>query len=188
MRYTSSITLSFLVTLLSVIGRGESYAEEYVTHTFNDMYGSTLIVSGTPEVGVTDFVTYRCNNTNVKFDMDHVNPLGTKVISLVFSKGAQMTTTAVENLKELTLLHRPANDFCTNLKIALSTDSTDGSWRVLSAEDGDDIAYYKGSIIAKFPKGKYYIRMTNAVSNQVSVTKVRYTVKNCNCFPYETKE
>lgn len=187
MRYTSSITLSFLVTLLSVIGRGESYAED-VTHTFHDMYGSTLIVSGTPEVGVTDFVTYRCNNTNVKFDMDHVNKVGTKVISLVFSKGAQMTTTAVENLKELTLFHRPADDFCTNLKIALSTDSTDGSWRVLSAEDGDDIAYHKGSIIAKFPKGKYYIRMTNAVSDKVSVTMVRYTVINCNCFPYETEK
>ena len=187
MRYASSIVLLSLITLLSVIGRGESYAED-VTHTFHDMYGSTLIVSGTPEVGVTDFVTYRCNNTNVKFDMDHVNPLGTKVISLVFSKGAQMTTTAVENLKELTLLHRPANDFCTNLKIALSTDSTDGSWRVLSAEDGDDIAYHKGSIIAKFPKGKYYIRMTNADSKMVSVTMVRYTVKNCNCFPYETEE
>lgn len=184
MKRTRTIVIISLITFLSAICSGESYAEEDIVQDFQTMYSNgTLTLSANQDVGVTDWVTYTCNNNKVAFGPDHVNSPGYKVVSLVFNQYGQMTTTAIENLKEILIAHLPAKERCTGMQISLSSDST--SWTLL---EGDAISYVSGSIKATFPKGRYFIRMVNTENKTVSVSRMRYTVHNCNCFPYQESE
>lgn len=184
MKRTRTIVIISLITLLSAFCSGESYAEEDIVQDFQTMHANgTLTLSANQDVGVTDLVTYTCNNNKVAFGPDHVNSPGYNVVSLVFNQYGQMTTTAIENLKEVQIAFLPSNAQRSNCWVSISTDSI--SWTQLT---GDSISYMTGSIFATIPKGKYYIRMNNTGSSKLSVIRMRYTVHNCNCFPYQESE
>ena len=170
-----------MLTLLSALGGAESYAQT-VTQNLNTMYGNgTLTISDDLKTGTTEFVTYTCSGA-AEFGYETFNPAGSRRIAIIINKDGVVTTTAIQNLRDIYIIHYPADKTCTNIDVYLSNDNS--TWTKLNPET-DDIYYRNGVIKAYFPKGDYYLKFVNTTKTTVAMLQIQYTIQNCNCFKYK---
>ena len=176
MRHTT-----FLLSLAALLfaGNVRVQAETYtnLTHDIDtDWKEGKLVLSGSDKVGTYASIpmSYNCAESAV------FGNVSTQKHIKLYNKWDYITTsTALKNLKEITIIHEPSK-VCGNIQVYISTDGS--TWG--SALSGDMIAYHSGSITATVPEGTYYVKIRNCSADDVSIAIIRYQMTNCNCFTF----
>ena len=153
------------------------------------MLPDSLTLSNENTIGSStyDGFVYTCYKS-AKFDASHVTVGGgVKVISIVMTNtnDSVKITPALKHLTEATIVFLPQNESRTYLKVYASTDGI--NWG--SPLTGAAITYGTGYVTAHLEEGDYYLKIVNTKGTEdVSITQMRYTFENCNCFKYESGE
>lgn len=174
MRHTT-----FLLSLAALLfaGNVRVQAETYtnLTHDIDtDWKEGKLVLSGSDKVGTYASIpfVYNCAESAV-FGL-----VGMKIHLKLYNSGDYFTTsTALKNLKDITIFHDPYAK-CENIQVFVSTDGSTWGSALTSVE------YQKGYLIATVPEGTYYVKIRNSSADDVSITMIQYRMVNCNCFTF----
>ena len=167
------------VLVLGILCAVFSYADKSpVTHYFNTMFPSAgLSVSADSKTGTTSLLTYTCTD-GATFGYDLVYKT---IVSINFpSKGATMTTTAVDSLARV-IVEYYFSDSSPLIELRLSRDST--HWTDPLTPDVT-VSTNPGYAEYNFVPGKYYIRLTSNNKKAASIFQLSYSFGWCNCFLY----
>ena len=179
MRRLANITVLVFLILGSAICRAEN---DTIYHDFNALNGAGKIgyASSNTVGNVNDGeVVYTCSGTNCKFFTQYGG--GSIAINLP-DYNSEVVTTKFTNLKKIILtLVSPDVAVCENIKIHLSTDGD-----TFGAALSSGVTYNSGQIIATFPLGSYYVKISNIQSKRVSILTAKFiSGRDCtNCLIY----
>lgn len=162
----------FLVCLL-VLCTTICHAETITTtHVFSNMGTQIQYFEGNT-VAETDLLTYTCSN-GAKFDADPDKTYG-KISIFMITTNATLTTTQIDNLKEIDIYHYPQQD----LKIDVSVSTDEQNWEKIEVVNQQS-AYVRATMPAT---GDYYLRIQRNGQN-FYIHTIKYTTEQCACFPY----
>lgn len=162
----------FLVCLL-VLCTTICHAETITTtHVFSNMGTQIRYFEGNT-VAETDLLTYTCSN-GAKFDADPDKTYG-KISIFMITTNATLTTTQIDNLKEIDIYHYPQQD----LKIDVSVSTDEQNWEKIEVVNQQS-AYVRATMPAT---GDYYLRIQRNGQN-FYIHTIKYTTEQCACFPY----
>lgn len=176
MKRFTNIALLALLILCPTLTRAENVIIRHNIDSLNGLSKVQYFSSNTVGKITDDNTYYTCLNGG-KFKSYSESPYSWVVLNLGTS-GHEVRTSRINNLKGIRIWFKPIGNASTNIKIALSTDST--SW-------GDPMSSDEyGQVHADFSKGNYYVKIYNSSSTAYNITKIYYTTEedNCNCFPY----
>ena len=156
------------------------YGVERVTTTHNFFAMSRdktqIEFSNSNTIAKTPLLTYTCTN-NAKFGV--YTDLSGSICILMDQTGATVTTTLIENLKQLAIHYfYEGKELYGADEITISI-SVDG--QVWNAPD--EIIYNKGAINVVLPTGDYYLQIKKKSKN-FYIHQIEYTTENCACFLY----
>ena len=167
--------------VLSILCTVFSYADKSpVTHYFNTMFPSAgLSVSLDSKTGTTDLLTYSCTN-RAEFGYEPISAAGSREVAILFpSKGAMMTTTAVDSLARVIITYYYVKSKNPSIELRLSRDSI--HWTdPLTPDVGSSPGYAEYN----FVPGRYYVRLTSSNSYAAYIVQMSYSFGWCNCFLY----
>lgn len=155
------------------------YGVEIVTttHNFFAMSGDKTQIefSNSNTIAKTPLLTYTCTN-NAKFGV--YTDLSGSICILMDQTGATVTTTLIENLKQLAIhyFYKGEELYADEITISISVDG-----QVWNAPD--EIIYNKGAINVVLPTGDYYLQIKRKSKN-FYIHQIEYTTENCACFLY----
>lgn len=151
------------------------------THNFDTMNVNKQIqFSEGNTVATTPLLTYTCS-VDAKFG-NSTNSHSQTAIFLDQPK-ATVTTTMIDNLKEITIYHHPDVQLLysattPNFYISISYDNQ--TWTNIS----DSAQIGKGIITIPMPAtGDYYVQIKQRSTN-FYIHTMKYTTEQCACFPY----
>lgn len=169
-----------IITTLCLLCAGIRAESITTTQDFSSMASlGTLTFTLSNTVGTTDFVTYTCSGTNAEFGADHV--YRTKISIRLPKNGSTVTTSRIDELKEILIKFYPSNEYRPNLRVQLSRDGE--TWG--DPLTGDEIDYTDGTVSVTIPRNNYYVRIRNSSTKDVSIVSITYYQDHCNCFVYE---
>ncbi len=167
----------FLVCLL-VLCTTICHAETITTvHNFHAMSGDDTQIqyfSGNT-VAKTELLTYTCT-PGAKFAADQNKTYGNISIFMEGS-GVAVTTTQIDNLKEIDIYHYPQEDLSSKIVVSISTDGQ--NWENLQVVNQLS-AYVRATMPAT---GDYYVRIERNGKN-FYIHQITYYTEKCACFPY----
>lgn len=170
--YISLICLLMLCTTI--------YGVEIVTttHNFSAMSGDKAQIefSNRNMIAETPLLTYTCKNA--KFDAALDKTYGN--ISIFMNEsGATVTTTQIDNLKEIEIYHYPQEDLSSKIVVSISTDGE--NWEKLQLINQVSV-YVRATMPAT---GDYYVRIEQrSGQDDFYIHQIEYTTEKCACFPY----
>lgn len=171
------ISLIFLLMLCTTI-----YGVEIVTttHVFDEMYkqGQMSVINQNQSIlATTETLTYTCTN-GAKFYADPYKTFG-KISIFMTEPGATVTTTQVDNLKEIDIYHYPQEDLSSKIVVSISTDGE--NWEKLQLINQVSV-YVRATMPAT---GDYYVRIEQrSGQDDFYIHQIKYTTEKCACFPY----
>lgn len=164
----------FLVCLL-VLCTTICHAETITTtHVFSNM-GTQIQYSNNNTVAKTELLTYTCKN-GAKFDADPDKTTG-KISIFMEGFGVAVTTTQIDNLKEIDIYHYPREDLSSRVVVFVSTDEQ--NWEKIEVVNQQS-AYVRATMPAT---GDYYVRIERNGKN-FYIHQITYYTEKCACFPY----
>mgnify|MGYP003473860046 CR=1 FL=1 len=157
------------------------YGVEIVTttHNFHAMSGDNTQIqfSNSDTIAKTPLLTYTCTN-KAKFGL-YKGFSPSPICILMDKTGATVTTTLIENLKQLAIHYfYEGKELYGADEITISI-SVDG--QVWNAPD--EIIYNKGAINVVLPTGDYYLQIKRKSKN-FYIHQIEYITENCACFLY----
>lgn len=162
----------FLVCLL-VLCTTICHAETITTtHVFSNMGTQIQYFEGNT-VAETDLLTYTCSN-GAKFDADPDKTYG-KISIFMNTTNATLTTTQIDNLKEIDIYHYPQQ--ASKIDVSVSTDEQ--NWEKIEVVNQQS-AYVRATMPAT---GDYYLRIQRN-GQDFYIHTIKYTTEQCACFPY----
>ena len=169
--YISLICLLMLCTSI--------YGVEIVTttHNFSAMIGDKAQIefSDKNAIAKTPLLTYKCT-PGAKFDADPNKTHGNISIFMEGS-GVAVTTTQIDNLKEIDIYHYPQENLSSKIVVSISTDGE--NWEELQLINQVSV-YVRATMPAT---GDYYVRIERDDQN-FYIHQIEYTTEKCACFPY----
>jgi hypothetical protein len=156
------------------------YGVEIVTttHNFSAMIGDKAQIefSDKNAIAKTPLLTYKCT-PGAKFDADPYKTFG-KISIFMTEPGATVTTTQIDNLKEIDIYHYPqGEDLSSRIVVSISTDGE--NWEKLQVKNQLSV-YVRATMPAT---GDYYVRIERSGQN-FYIHQIEYTTEKCACFPY----
>ncbi|MEE0922704.1 MAG: hypothetical protein UIB40_00030 [Paludibacteraceae bacterium] len=146
------------------------------THVFDEMYKQgQMNVTDQNKLATTETLTYTCND-KAKFYADPYETFG-KISIFMTEPGATVTTTQVDNLKEIDIYHYPQEDLSSKIVVSISTDGE--NWEKLQVKNQVS-AYVRATMPAT---GDYYVRIERS-GQDFYIHQIEYTTEKCACFPY----
>lgn len=91
--------------------------------------------------------------------------------------GVTVTTTQIDNLKEIDIYHYPQEDLSSRIVVSISTDGE--NWEKLQVKNQVSV-YVRATMPAT---GDYYVRIERDGKN-FYIHQIEYTTEKCACFPY----
>jgi hypothetical protein len=91
--------------------------------------------------------------------------------------GATVTTTQIDNLKEIDIYHYPQEDSSSKIVVSISTDGE--NWEKLQLKNQVSV-YVRATMPAT---GDYYLQIKSK-SKDFYIHQIEYTTEKCACFPY----
>ena len=170
--YISLICLLMLCTTI--------YGVEIVTttHVFDEMYkqGQMSVTNQNQSIlATTETLTYTCTN-GAKFYADPYKTFG-KISIFMDKSDATVTTSQIDNLKEIDIYHYPQEDLSLKIVVSISTDGE--NWEKLQLKN--QVSVY---VRATMPTtGDYYVRIERS-GQDFYIHQIKYTTEKCACFPY----
>lgn len=164
----------FLVCLL-VLCTTICHAETITTtHVFSNM-GTQIQYFDGNTVAKTELLTYTCT-PGAKFDADQNKTYG-NISIFMEGFGVAVTTTQIDNLKEIDIYHYPQQDLASKIVVSVSTDEQ--NW------DNITVTNQLGNFVrATMPAtGDYYLRIQRN-GQDFYIHTIKYTTEQCACFPY----
>lgn len=169
--YISLICLLMLCTTI--------YGVEIVTttHVFDEMYKQgQMNVTDQNKLATTETLTYTCAN-GAKFYADPYKTYG-KISIFMDKSSATVTTSQVDNLKEIDVYHYPqGEDLSSRIVVSISTDGE--NWEKLQVKNQLSV-YVRATMPAT---GDYYVRIERS-GQDFYIHQIKYTTEKCACFPY----
>lgn len=169
--YISLICLLMLCTTI--------YGVEIVTttHNFSAMNGDKAQIefSDKNAIAKTPLLTYKCA-PGAKFDADPNKTHGNISIFMEGS-GVAVTTTQIDNLKEIDIYHYPQENLSSEIVVSISTDGE--NWEELQLINQVSV-YVRATMPAT---GDYYLQIKRK-SKDFYIHQIEYTTEKCACFPY----
>lgn len=163
----------FLVCLL-VLCTTICHAETITTtHVFSNM-GTQIKYSDGNTVAKTELLTYTCKNA--KFDADPNKTHG-KISIFMEKSSATVTTTQIDNLKEIDIYHYPQENLSSSIVVSVSTDEQ--NWEKIEVVNQLS-AYVRATMPAT---GDYYVRIESDETD-FYIHQITYYTEKCACFPY----
>jgi hypothetical protein len=155
------------------------YSAEIVTttHDFHAMSGNKAQIefSNSNTIAKTPLLTYKCT-PGAKFDADPNKTHGNISIFMEGS-GVAVTTTQIDNLKEIDIYHYPQEDLSLKIIVSISTDGK--NWEELQLINQVSV-YVRATMPAT---GDYYLQIKSK-SKDFYIHQIEYTTEKCACFPY----
>lgn len=154
------------------------YGVEIVTttHVFDEMYKQgQMNVTDQNKLATTETLTYTCTN-GAKFYADPYKTFG-KISIFMTEPGATVTTTQIDNLKEIDIYHYPQEDSSSKIVVSISTDGE--NWEKLQLKNQVSV-YVRATMPAT---GDYYLQIKSK-SKDFYIHQIEYTTEKCACFPY----
>ena len=166
----------FLVCLL-VLCTTICHAETITTvHNFHAMSGdNTQIQYSNNTIAETPLLTYTCKNA--KFAADPNKTHGNISIFMEGS-GVAVTTTQIDNLKEIDIYHYPQENLSSRIVVSVSTDEQ--NWEKIEVVNQLS-AYVRATMPAT---GDYYVRIERNGKDFYYIHQITYYTEKCACFPY----
>lgn len=169
--YISLICLLMLCTTI--------YGVEIVTttHNFSAMSGDKAQIefSESNTVAKTPLLIYTCAK-GARFHADSNVAFG--MISIFMNTtDATVTTSQIDNLKEIDIYHYPQEDLSSKIVVSISTDGQ--NWEKLQVKNQVS-AYVRATMPAT---GDYYVRIERS-GQDFYIHQIEYTTEKCACFPY----
>ena len=169
--YISLICLLMLCTTI--------YGVEIVTTTHNFQAMSPdktqIEFSNSNKVAKTELLTYTCTN-EATFGL-YTNVTPSPICILMKQSNATVTTTQIDNLKEIDIYHYPQEDLSSRIVVSISTDEK--KWEKLQVKNQVSV-YVRATMPAT---GDYYVRIERS-GKDFYIHKIEYTTEKCACFPY----
>ncbi|MEE0950595.1 MAG: hypothetical protein U0L62_00055 [Paludibacteraceae bacterium] len=170
--YISLICLLMLCTTI--------YGVEIVTttHVFDEMYKQgQMNVTDQNKLATTETLTYTCAN-GAKFYADPYKTYG-KISIFMDKSSATVTTSQVDNLKEIDIYHYPQEDLSSKIVVSISTDGK--KWEELQLINQVSV-YVRATMPAT---GDYYVRIEQrSGQDYFYIHQITYYTEKCACFPY----
>ena len=169
--YISLICLLMLCTTI--------YGVEIVTtkHVFDDMYKQDkLELSKDYTIATIDSKVYYTCSGGAYFFTDLYKTFG-KISIFMDKSDATVTTTLIDNLKEIDIYHYPQEDLSSRIVVSISTDGK--NWEKLQVKNQVSV-YVRATMPAT---GDYYVRIERS-GKDYYIHKIEYTTEKCACFPY----
>lgn len=169
--YISLICLLMLCTTI--------YGVEIVTtkHVFDDMYKQDkLELSKDYTIATIDSKVYYTCSGGAYFFTDLYKTFG-KISIFMDKSDATVTTTLIDNLKEIDIYHYPQEDLSSKIVVSISTDGE--NWEKLQLINQVSV-YVRATMPAT---GDYYVRIERDDQN-FYIHQIEYTTEKCACFPY----
>ena len=164
----------FLVCLL-VLCTTICHAETITTtHVFSNM-GTQIQYSNNNTVAKTELLTYTCKN-GAKFDAAPNKTHG-NISIFMEGFGVAVTTTQIDNLKEIDIYHYPQEDLSSRVVVFVSTDEQ--NWEKIEVVNQQS-AYVRATMPAT---GDYYVRIERN-GKDFYIHQITYYTEKCACFPY----
>lgn len=149
---------------------------ETTTHVFDEMYKQgQMNVTDQNTLATTEMLTYTCKY-GAKFYADPNKTTG-KISIFMDKQGATVTTTQIDNLKEIDIYHYPQEDLSSRIVVSISTDEK--KWEKLQVKNQVSV-YVRATMPAT---GDYYVRIERS-GKDFYIHKIEYTTEKCACFPY----
>ena len=168
------ISLICLLMLCTTI-----YGVEIVTttHNFHAMSSDKTQIEFSEKntVAKTPLLTYTCKK-GAKFAADQNKTYGNISIFMEGS-GVAVTTTQIDNLKEIDIYHYPQEDLSSKIVVSISTDEQ--NWEKIEVVNQLS-AYVRATMPAT---GDYYVRIERS-GKDFYIHTMEYTTEKCNCFRY----
>ena len=158
-----------------------AYAERTpIDHDFNAIV-STLSFANYNKIITSADMIYTCVGTNAAFAKDHL--YNSKWSIKLPDRNDKVTTTLIDELDAINIVHYPEDKPCENIKIYVSNDSIE--WG--DPLSGSQITYNSGTIEATVPRDSYYVRIVNSGSSKpVSLIEIIYYQDHCpGCFLFK---
>lgn len=169
----------FLVCLL-VLCTTICHAETITTkHVFDDMYkqGQMSVTNQNQStLATTETLTYTCSN-GAKFYADPDETFG-KISIFMEKSSATVTTTQIDNLKEIDIYHYPQENLSSKIVVSVSTDEQ--NWEKIEVVNQLS-AYVRATMPAT---GDYYVRIEGNGKDFYYIHQITYYTEKCACFPY----
>lgn len=164
----------FLVCLL-VLCTTICHAETITTtHVFSNM-GTQIQYSDGNTIAKTELLTYTCKN-GAKFDAAPNKTHG-NISIFMEGFGVAVTTTQIDNLKEIDIYHYPQEDLSSRVVVFVSTDEQ--NWEKIEVVNQQS-AYVRATMPAT---GDYYVRIERN-GKDFYINQITYYTEKCACFPY----
>lgn len=170
--YISLICLLMLCTTI--------YGVEIVTttHNFSTMSGDKAQIEFLSDnlIAKTPLLTYTCAK-GARFHSDPNVAFG-KISIFMEGSGVAVTTTQIDNLKEIDIYHYPqGKDLSSRMVVSISTDGE--NWEKLQVKNQLSV-YVRATMPAT---GDYYVRIERS-GQDFYIHQIEYTTEKCACFPY----
>lgn len=168
--YISLICLLMLCTTI--------YGVEIVTttHNFSAMSSDKTQIEFLSDnlIAKTPLLTYTCAK-GARFHADPNVAFG-KISIFMNTTDATVTTSQIDNLKEIDIYHYPQGDLSSKIVVSISTDGE--NWEKLQLKNQVSV-YVRATMPAT---GDYYVRIER--SGHFYIHQIEYTTEKCACFPY----
>lgn len=166
----------FLVCLL-VLCTTICHAEIITTvHNFHAMSGDdTQIQYSNNTIAETPLLTYTCKNAKFAADPDKTHG---KISIFMDKSSATVTTTQIDNLKEIDIYHYPQENLSSRIVVSVSTDEQ--NWEKIEVVNQLS-AYVRATMPAT---GDYYVRIECNGKDFYYIHQITYYTEKCACFPY----
>lgn len=167
-------TIQYIVFVLAVILSTNLSHAESIIQNFNTLYDSgngPLTLSADSKTGTTPEVTYTCSGGAAKFWADGTKTSG-RVCIFMENSGAQVVTTAVNDLDSLVISYYPSS--VVDFYIYTSPDGNE-PWTLQTQSRISGSSSVKMAV-----PGSYYIKVARQSTN-FYIWKMEYWTKPCNC-------
>lgn len=148
------------------------------THVFDEMYKQDkLELSKDYTIATIDSKVYYTCSGGAYFFTDLYKTHGKISIFMEGSRVA-VTTTQIDNLKEIDIYHYPQEDLSSRIVVSISTDGE--NWEKLQLKNQVSV-YVRATMPAT---GDYYVRIERDGQDFYYIHQIEYTTEKCACFPY----
>lgn len=167
-----NLFLLCLLVLCTTICHAETIT---TTHVFDEMYEQgQMEVTNQNTIAKTELLTYTCKNAKFYADPDKTHG---KISIFMEKSSATVTTTQIDNLKEIDIYHYPQEDLSSEIVVSVSTDEQ--NWEKIEVVNQLS-AYVRATMPAT---GDYYVRIERDGQN-FYIHQITYYTEKCACFPY----
>lgn len=147
------------------------------THVFDEMYKQDkLELSKDYTIATIDSKVYYTCFGGAYFFTDLYKTNG-KISIFMTEPDVTVTTTQIDNLKEIDIYHYPQEDLSSKIVVSISTDGE--NWEELQLINQVSV-YVRATMPAT---GDYYVRIERSGQN-FYIHQIEYTTEKCACFPY----